>query len=134
MTPGTRPRVLVVDDHALVRSRVTAILSQACDIVGVAEDGQTALRDIGVLHPDVVVLDISLPDISGVEVVTRLRRAGNTVWVVFLSAYEDDDIRRAALAAGGDRYSVKSQLSEILAEVLSLAAERSRVTRATLPS
>jgi DNA-binding NarL/FixJ family response regulator len=124
MTPGTRPRVLVVDDHALVRSRVTAILSQGCDIVGVAADGQTALRDIGVLHPDVVVLDVSLPDISGLEVVARLRRAGNTVWVVFLSAYENDDIRRAALAAGGDRYIGKSQLSEILAEVLSLAAQR----------
>lgn len=134
MTPGTRPRVLVVDDHALVRSRVTAILSQACDIVGVAEDGPTALRDIGVLHPDVVVIDVSLPDMNGLEVVARLRRAGNTVWVVFLSAYEDDDIRRAALAAGGDRYIVKSQLSEILAEVLGLAAERPRVTRATLPS
>jgi DNA-binding NarL/FixJ family response regulator len=128
MTPGTRPRVLVVEDHALVRSRVTAILSQACDIVGVAEDGTTALRDIGVLQPDVVVLDVSLPDMSGLEVVARLRRAGNTAWVVFLSAYEDDGVRGAAQAAGGDRYIVKSRLSEILAEVLGLVAERSRRT------
>ena len=134
MMPGARPRVLVVDDHALVRSRVTEILSQACDIVGVAEDGQTALRDIGVLHPDVIVLDVSLPDMSGMDVVARLRRAGNTAWVVFVSAYEDDGVRRVALAAGGDRYIVKSHLSEILAEVLGLAAEPSRVTRATLPS
>ena len=125
MTP--RPRVLVVDDHALVRSEVTAILSQACDVVGVAEDGPTALRHIGVLHPDVVVLDVSLPDMSGLEVVARLRRAGNTAWVVFVSAYEDDGVRRAALAAGGDRYIVKSQLSEILAEVLGLPIPREAV-------
>ena len=125
MTPGTRPRVLVVDDHALVRSRVTGILSQTCDIVGVAEDGPTALRDIGVLDPDVVVLDVSLPDMSGLEVVARLRRAGNTAWVVVLSAYDDDGVRQAAQAAGGDRYIVKSQLSEHLAEVvLGLVAER----------
>ena len=80
------------------------------------------------------MLDVSLPDMTGLEMVAGLRRAGNTVGVVFLSAYEDDDIRRAALAAGGDRYVVKSQLSEILAEVLGLVAERSRFTRATLPS
>ena len=124
--PGARPRVLVVDDHALVRSRVTAILSQACDIVGVAEDGPTALRDIGVLHPDVVVLDVSLPNMSGLEVIAKLRRAGNTAWVVVLSSYDDDGVRQAAQAAGGDRYIVKSQLSEILAEVLGLVAERRR--------
>ena len=127
MTPGTRPRVVVVDDHALVRSRLTAILSQACDVVGVAEDGPTALRHIGVLHPDVVVLDVSLPDMSGLEVVARLRRAGNTTRVVILSVYDDDGVRQAAQAAGGDRYVVKSQLSEKLAEVvLGLVAEPRR--------
>ena len=61
---------------------------------------------------------------SGLDVAGRLRRAGNTVSIVFLSAYDDDELQRAAKAAGGDRYVVKSQLSEIAAVVLGVFAER----------
>jgi two-component system OmpR family response regulator len=128
MTPGGRPRVLLVEDHALIRSRAAAILSPSCDVVGIVENGEAALRDITILAPDVVVLDISLPDMNGLEIAARLRRAGNHVPVVFLSAYSDDETKRAALAAGGDRYVVKSDLSNIAIEVLDLAAARSRLT------
>ena len=126
MTPGTRPRVLLVEDHALIRSRVTAILSPTCEIVGAVADGASALREIGILAPDIVVLDVSLPDMSGLDVAGRLRRAGHTVPIVFLSAYDDDELQRAARAAGGNRYVVKSQLLDLAATVLELFAEQPR--------
>jgi DNA-binding NarL/FixJ family response regulator len=126
MTPGERPRVVLVEDHALIRSRVAAVLASSCDVVGTAENGTSALREIAILDPDVVVLDVSLPDISGLDVAAQLRRAGNTVLVIFLSGYDDDELKRAALAAGGDRYVVKSDLSRIASEVLDLTATRPR--------
>ena len=128
MTPDHRPRVLLVEDHALIRSRVAAILASSCDVIGTAENGTAALREIPILDPDVVVLDVSLPDMSGLEVAARLRRAGSTVLVLFLSAYDDDELKRAAQAAGGDRYVVKSDLSQIATEVLALTAARPRVS------
>ena len=125
MTPGARPRVLIVEDHALIRSRVTAILSPTCEIVGAVADGSSALREIGIRPTDVIVLDVNLPDMSGLDVAGRLRREGHMVPIVFLSAYDDDEFQRAAGAAGGNRYVVKSQLSELAAIVRELFAERS---------
>jgi DNA-binding NarL/FixJ family response regulator len=124
MTDAARPRVVLVEDHALIRSRVAAILASSCDVVGTADNGTAALREIPILEPDVVVLDVSLPDMSGLDVAARLRQDGNTVLVVFLSAYDDDELKRAAQAAGGDRYLVKSDLAQIGIEVLNLVATR----------
>ena len=74
MTVGERPRILLVEDHALIRSRVSALLSPACEIIGTAENGRAALDAVRVLRPDVVVLDVSLPDMSGLDVAAHVRR------------------------------------------------------------
>jgi CheY-like chemotaxis protein len=126
MIPAGRPRVLLVEDHALIRSRVAAILAPACEIVGTAESGPAAIQMAGTLKPDVVVLDISLREMSGLEVAAHLRRAGDAIAIVFLSAYEDDELQRAAKAAGGNRYVVKSHLSDIATAVLEAFGERPR--------
>jgi two-component system OmpR family response regulator len=117
VTTADRPRVLVVDDHAVIRERVTGILSQTCETVDGIGDGETALVLIGILKPDVVVLDISLPGINGFEVAIRLRQGGSTVPIVFLSSYDDEDLKRAAKAAGANVYVVKSHLSDLVAAV-----------------
>jgi DNA-binding NarL/FixJ family response regulator len=126
MTAGERPRVLVVEDHALIRSRVSALLAQACEIVGTAEDGRTALSAVQSLTPDVVVLDVSLPDISGLDVARQLSRDAPGVSIVFMSAYDDDEIKRAAELAGGIAYVAKSRLTDLVEAVLRAAATQFR--------
>lgn len=125
MTAGERPRVLVVEDHALIRSRVSALLAQACEIVGTAEDGRTALSAVQSLTPDVVVLDVSLPDISGLDVARQLSRDAPGVSIVFMSAYDDDEIKRAAELAGGIAYVAKSRLTDLVEAVLRAAQQES---------
>ena len=113
-----RPRVLVVDDHPLVRDRIAAGLSHVCDVVGSVGDGRAALAAVEALKPSVVVLDLSLPGMSGLDIATHLRQAGSRVRIVFLSAYDDDELERAALTAGGNAYVVKSRLQDLAAAVL----------------
>src|SRR5690349_16244460 len=67
-SPVARRRVVVVDDHPHLRKRIAALLVQTCDVVGTASDGPAALTAIGLLKPDVVVLDITLGDMSGLDV------------------------------------------------------------------
>ena len=131
--PGERPRVLLVEDHELIRNRVSALLLEACEIVGTAEDGRTALEAIRTLTPDVVVLDVSLPDMSGLDVARDLSRDDTGVSIVFLSAYDDEEIKRAAEGAGGNGYVVKSHLSDLVDTVLRAAAARG-IRRAKLES
>ena len=76
MTAVDHPRVLLVDDSDVILERATATLSHEYEIVGAVKDGPAALAAVGALKPDVIVLDISMPGMSGLEVASRLRRAG----------------------------------------------------------
>src|SRR5262249_56974536 len=110
MTALDQLRVLLVDDNEAILERATATLSSACVIVGAVKDGEAALESIDALHPDVVVLDISMPGMTGLEVANRLRHAGSTVPIVFLTIHDDEEIVRAAQAAGGIGYVTKRRL------------------------
>lgn len=110
MTALTHPRVLLVDDNEVMLDRATATLSQECEIVGAVKDGQAALDAVRTLSPDVVVLDISMPGMSGLEVAGRLRRAGSTVPIVFLTIHDDELLVQATQAAGGIGFVVKALL------------------------
>jgi len=110
MTALAHPRVLLVDDNDVILDRATATLSQECEIVGAVKDGLSALEAVRRLSPDVVVLDISMPGISGLEVAGRLRRAGSTVPIVFLTIHDDEQLVQATQAAGGMGYVVKTLL------------------------
>jgi two-component system, NarL family, response regulator NreC len=103
-------RVLLVDDNEAILERATATLSSACVIVGAVKDGQAALESVDALRPDVVVLDISMPGMTGLEVASRLRRAGSTVPIVFLTVHHDEELVRASQAAGGIGYVAKRRL------------------------
>jgi DNA-binding NarL/FixJ family response regulator len=103
-----RPRVLLVDDNETILERATAMLSSACVVVGAMTNGEAALESIDALQPDVIVLDISMPGMSGLETAARLRNAGSTVPIVFFTIYHDEELVRAAQAAGGIGYVVKT--------------------------
>lgn len=101
--------VLVVDDDFMVASIHTKFVQRApgFHVVGTAATGAAALADIERLAPDLVLLDVYLPDVSGIEVLRRLRADGNEVGVVMVTAAREADTVRAAAAGGATHYLVK---------------------------
>jgi DNA-binding NarL/FixJ family response regulator len=124
--PGSDPplRVLVVDDHPIWRDGVAAGLEDAgCAIAGTAGDGAQALRVATATRPQVVLLDLNLPDMSGAEVTQRLLAADPSVRVLILSASGERQDVLDAMTAGATGYLVKSaRFSELLAAVRATAA------------
>jgi DNA-binding NarL/FixJ family response regulator len=104
----TRARVVLADDLAPVLSAVAAMLRESFDVVGTASDGQAALDTTLKLDPDLLVLDISMPGISGIEVARELKRKSHEARIVFLTVHEDPDILKACQAAGGLGYVIKA--------------------------
>src|SRR5579863_4249387 len=100
-------RVVLADDLAQVLSAVAALLKEKFEIVAMVTDGQAALDATLALAPDLVVLDISMPGMSGIEVARELKKRGNKAKIVFLTVHEDTDILATCLAAGGLGYVVK---------------------------
>jgi len=112
------PRVLVVDDEVAIRELVGTALRYEGFAVEVAATGRDALSAIAAFRPALVVLDVMLPDHDGLEVLRRLRRDGEDVPVVFLTAREDTRDKVSALASGGDDYVTKPfSLAELVARV-----------------
>lgn len=112
--------VLVVDDDFMV-ARLHARFVELTDgfsVVGVAANGQEALRLAGELDPDLVLLDVHLPDLGGLEVLARLREEGSRAGVIMVTAERDADTVRAALAGGAMQYVVKPFEQQDLAERL----------------
>jgi DNA-binding NarL/FixJ family response regulator len=103
----TRRRVVVAEDLAPVLTTVVALLRESFDIVGAVSDGRSALATTLSLNPDLVVLDISMPLMSGIEVAQELKKVGNKAKIVFLTVHEDTDILNTCHAAGGLGYVVK---------------------------
>lgn len=124
-TSSERPRVLLVDDNAAMRLRAAAVLEPDCVVVGSVPDGPAALNAAGALRPDVVVLDISMPVMSGFEVASRFRAVGSSAEVVFLTVHDDPELVDAARAAGAIGYVVKARLaSDLLPAVQEARAHR----------
>jgi DNA-binding NarL/FixJ family response regulator len=113
-TSNAPARVLLVDDNEAMLARVARVLAPACAVVGAFNTGASALDAAIGLRPDVVVLDISMPGMNGFEVAARLRKAGCTAAVVFLTVHNEDEFVGAALAAGGQGYVVKARLASDL--------------------
>jgi len=103
-------RVLLVDDNEAMLARVAKVLTPGYAVVGVFNSGPAALEAAIGLRPDVVVLDVSMPGMNGFEVAARLRKAGCTAAVVFLTVHDEAEFVVAALAAGGLAYVLKARL------------------------
>lgn len=109
-------RLVLADDHHLVRQGLRALLERAGDVavVGEAADGQEALDLVQRLLPDVLVIDIAMPHLNGVEAVRRLRGLGVKTRALVLSMYEDETLVRQALRNGAKGYLLKRAVSEEL--------------------
>ena len=109
-----RARVLVVDDNEMVLARAAGLLSENCIVVGTARDGRSALEAARALQPDVVVLDISMPGMNGLEVASRLRNAGSDAAIVFLTVHTEEEVVMAAAESGAIGYVTKPRLASDL--------------------
>ena len=123
-------RVLVVDDHPIVREGVRRILEAAPDmqVVGEASDGASALALAARLLPDAAVVDVGLPDMSGLALVRLLKEQRSALTVVMLSMYDDAEYARESRVAGASAYVVKDSAATMLATQLRLAVGGSRET------
>ncbi|SPE50822.1 Two component transcriptional regulator, LuxR family [Verrucomicrobia bacterium] len=113
-------KVLLVDDHAVVRAGLRALLESAEDmqVIGEAENGQQALEAAKRLRPEVVLLDVAMPRMNGVEAARRITRTVPTARVLMLSSYSDEQHLKQAVAAGVAGYLMKeSAANELLAAV-----------------
>ena len=112
--------MVVADDNKQMREKVVQILQPHFDVVGSAADGKAALDMILLLKPDLMILDISMPVLCGLDVAAELTKAGSPVRIVFLTVHEDPDFLKAALEAGASGYVVKSHMvSDLMTAVRS---------------
>jgi len=101
--------VLLVEDQCLVRSGLRALLDQEADIrvIGEAEDGEQAVKMARDLHPDLILMDIKLPKVDGIEATRQIKEGNGEVEILVLSAYEDDESVFQAIQAGASGYILK---------------------------
>ena len=118
-------RIIIVDDHAVVREGLERILAKCADleVVGTASSGEEALILAAALEPDLVLLDLSLPGMHGLEVLSALQDSDNPPRVVVLTIHDDDDIVLGAVRGGAQGYVLKNATrDELLAAVRKVAA------------
>ncbi len=113
-----RTRVLLADDNPAILEHVAHMLEAEFEIVGTVFDGESALREYEQTKPDILVLDISMGDLSGLDVARRILQMGHQSRIVFLTVHEEAEFVCAAFAAGGSAYVVKSRLNLDLLDAL----------------
>jgi DNA-binding NarL/FixJ family response regulator len=105
-------RIMLVDDFSQWRATARSILERidGCRVVGEAKDAMEAIEKVSLLLPDIVLLDIGMPMLSGIEAAPRIRRASPASNIIFLTQESNSDIRVAALATGARGYVLKSRV------------------------
>ncbi|HSN90503.1 MAG TPA: response regulator transcription factor [Anaeromyxobacteraceae bacterium] len=113
-------RVLIADDHAILREGVRALLASQADIevVGDAVDGKDAIEKVAQLDPDVVLMDIAMPGLGGIEASLEIRKAGGRAKILVLSQYEDREYVRRLLKSGVSGYVLKKSAGSELANAI----------------
>lgn len=115
-------RLIIADDHhAIVEAALHLLVTPEFDVMAIVQTGHAAVESILMLKPDCAVLDISMPDFSGIEVAKRVKAAGSSAKVVFLTVHDDPDIVDEAVAAGGLGYVAKSRIGIDLKSALRCA-------------
>ena len=131
-SPNRKIRVLLADDHPPMLDRIVALLATEFTVVGAVKDGEEAVTAASLLHPDVLVFDISMPRLSGLDAATVIRRAGSPVPVVFLTVHSEPEFLQAAWEAGALGYVRKSHMGSDLIPAIRAALLGKRFVSASI--
>jgi DNA-binding NarL/FixJ family response regulator len=129
LTPG-RITVLTVDDHPLVRDGIAALIAGTVDmeLVGEASDGAEAIERVMRLAPDVTLMDIQMPGMSGIDAIVAIRQRAPAARLVVLTTYKGDVLAQRALRAGAQAYLLKSQVrTDLLDTIRAVNAGQRRI-------
>jgi DNA-binding NarL/FixJ family response regulator len=130
-----RPRVLLADDEPDFLAVSTRLLEPDFEIVKAVDDGQQVVEETARLEPDLLVLDISMPVLNGIDAARRLRSAGSRVKIVFLTVHREPEYVEAGFAAGAGGYVIKSRLvSDLPLALREVLAGRSFVSPSIMRS
>jgi len=131
---STLIRVLIVDDHPIVRRGLQSLLSSYSDIevVGEAEDGTAAFAAIKELNPDVVLLDIQMAGLDGIELTSRILQSTPQIKIIILTAYNNEEYVLGAFRAGAYAYLLKNSLNETVVETIRLVHQGRRMLSPSL--
>jgi DNA-binding NarL/FixJ family response regulator len=116
-------RLLLADDNPAMLETLVDVLGADFAIVGTLLNGASVLADVSSLEPDVILLDVSLGDMTGFQVAKRLRLRGCSAKIVFVSVHENVEFVRAAFDIGASGYVFKSQIARDLANAIRIAAD-----------
>jgi DNA-binding NarL/FixJ family response regulator len=124
-----KPRVILADDHTLLVEAFEKLLAPECDIVAKVADGRALVAAVQQHHPDVVVLDVAMPLLNGLDAARQIKQLDRSVRLVFVTMNEDPDLAAEAFRAGGAAYLLKrSAGSELLTAIREAMKHRSYVT------
>jgi len=114
--PDKRPgiRILLIDDSTEILDHISNMLQPEYDVIGKVADGNLVCSKVASLNPDIIILDISMGNHSGIEIAQRLRAQGYAKEIIFLTVHEDPDFVTAAIGAGGRAYVTKPRMTEDL--------------------
>jgi DNA-binding NarL/FixJ family response regulator len=118
-----RPRILLADDHRMVTEGVKSLLAAEFELVGAVEDGRTLVESAKKLRPDVIVADISMPHLNGIDALAQLKKDNPSVRVVFLTMHQDAVYACRALEAGASGYVLKHSAPAELVMAIGAALE-----------
>jgi DNA-binding NarL/FixJ family response regulator len=125
----TRTRILLADDHVMISAGFRKLLEPQYEVVGVVEDGRTLLKAAAELKPDIVLVDIGMPLLNGLDAARELKKQMPQIKLIFLTMNTDSDIAAEAFRAGASAYLLKnSQASELLHAVHDVVRGLSYVT------
>jgi DNA-binding NarL/FixJ family response regulator len=133
--PTMTTRILLVDDHPIVREGLRTVLQRqpGCEVVGEASDGVEALEKAENLKPDVIVLDVTMPKMNGLEVCRIVKKSRPELEVLFVTQHDSPQMMREALGAGAKGYVVKSNAARDLLEAIQTVGEHRIFTALTRP-